>query len=170
MTDPLFHRKFILNSLEGNNNKIWEIAWFPDNSVTTTWGRVGSTTQSKTKPMSRHSAETLIDAKVREGYKELELHSPVVVVNEATDKPIDPKIVRLVDLIMREAGDRINSYLSVTVDALSVNQINRGRGILQKIVTSNPTPQDQLALVKEFYNTIPTKLPSRIDPDEIVRQ
>lgn len=170
MSDPLFHRKFILNSLEGNNNKIWEIAWFADNTVTTTWGRVGSTTQSKTKPMSRHSAESLIDTKMREGYKELELHSPVVVVNEATDKPIDPKIVRLIDLIMREAGDRINSYLSVTVDALSVNQINRGRGILQKIVTSTPTPQDQLALVKEFYNTIPTKLPSRIDPDEIVRQ
>ena len=30
--------------------------------------------------------------------------------------------------------------------------------------------QELLALVKEFYNTIPTRLPSRIDPDQIVRE
>src|SRR5258707_6227120 len=139
MADPAIHRKFVLNSLEGNNNKIWEIEWFPDNTVKTTWGRIGANTQSKTKPLSLYAAEALITSKMREGYKELELHSPQVLVAGPSDTPIDPKIVRLTDLIMREAGNMINSYLSVTVDALSVNQINRGRAILKKVVDLRPT-------------------------------
>jgi predicted DNA-binding WGR domain protein len=170
MADAVIHRKFILNSLEGNNNKIWEIEWFPDNTVTTTWGRVGTHTQSKTKRLSYHATEALIASKMREGYKELELHAPAVVVDTATSTAVDPKIVRLIDLIMREAGDRINSYLSVTVDALSSGQINRGRAILEKLVRNKSRRQQKLELIKEFYNTIPTKLPARIDPDAIARQ
>src|SRR5260221_9478697 len=109
---------------------------------------------------------------MREGYKELELHCPVVVVAAPDGTAIDPKIVQLTDLIMRAAGNMINSYLSVTVDALSVNQVNRGRTILKKVVDlrSASSRQQLLDLIKEFYNTIPTKLPSRIDPDQIVRE
>jgi poly [ADP-ribose] polymerase len=122
---------------------------------------------------------------VREGYKELELHCPVATVADPSGEAIDPKIVQLTDLIMREAGNMINSYLSVTVDALSANQVNRGRTILKKVVDLRPTTkrkarnidswdatkrQELLDLVKEFYNTIPTKLPSKIDPDQIVRE
>jgi predicted DNA-binding WGR domain protein len=185
MTEPTIHRKFILNSLESNNNKIWEIEWFPDNTAKSTWGRVGSSTQSKTKPLSFSGVEALIASKMREGYKELELHCPVVAVAALDGTAIDPKIVQLTDLIMRSAGSMINSYLSVTVDALSVNQINRGRTILKKVVdlrsASNRKTrsinfwdvakrQQLLDLVKQFYNTIPTKLPPRIDPDQIVRE
>ncbi len=172
MAEPAIQRKFILSSLESNNNKIWEIEWFPDNTVKTTWGRVGSSTQSKTKPLSFSGVEALIASKMREGYKELELHCPVVVVAAPDGTAIDPKIVQLTDLIMRAAGNMINSYLSVTVDALSVNQVNRGRTILKKVVDlrSASSRQQLLDLIKEFYNTIPTKLPSRIDPDQIVRE
>jgi len=110
---------------------------------------------------------------MREGYKELELHCPVIAVAGPGGATIDPKIAQLTDLIMRSAGNMINSYLSVAVDALSVNQISRGRAILKKVVDlhspSNATGrQELLELVKEFYNTVPSKLPSRIDPDQIV--
>src|SRR5258707_4590287 len=172
MAEPAIQRKFILSSLESNNNKIWEIEWFPDNTVKTTWGRVGSSTQTKTKPVSFSGVEALMASKMREDYKELELHCPVVVMAAPDGTAIDPKIVQLTDLIMRAAGSMINSYLSVTVDALSVSQVNRGRTILKKVVDlrSASSRQQLLDLVKEFYNTIPTKLPSRIDPDQIVRE
>src|SRR5260221_11315387 len=104
MAEPAIQRKFILSSLESNNNKIWEIEWFPDNTVKTTWGRVGSSTQSKTKPLSFSGVEALIASKMREGYKELELDCPVVVVAGPGGTVIDPKIGNLTYRIIQRAA------------------------------------------------------------------
>src|SRR5258708_24737906 len=95
MAATAIQRKIILSSLESNKNKIWEIEWFPDNTVKTTWGRVGASTQSKTKPLRYSGVEALIASKMREGYKELELHCPVVAVAAPDGTAIDPNIVPL---------------------------------------------------------------------------
>jgi hypothetical protein len=143
-----------------------------------------SQSTSKTR-VSVNQVESLIREKLNKGYKELDLHQPVVIVKGKQSKTVDPRVMGLTDLIMREAGSRISSYLSVTVDALSINQIHRGRAILKQVVDLQAVwqrkgytisrlkaaeRQELLQLVKDFYNTIPTKLPHRIDPDEVVRE
>jgi DNA ligase-1 len=56
----------------GSSNKFWEISQ-DGNNVTTRWGRIGSTGQSKTKPFADADAAAravakLIDEKMGEGY------------------------------------------------------------------------------------------------------
>lgn len=65
--------------IAGTSNKFWEISQ-SGNSVTTRWGRIGSSGQSKTKayadqPAAAKAAAKLIDEKMGEGYIEREQRS-----------------------------------------------------------------------------------------------
>ncbi|HEX9048378.1 MAG TPA: DNA ligase, partial [Verrucomicrobiae bacterium] len=58
----------------GNSNKFWEVSQ-SGNNVTTRWGRIGTTGQSKTKTFADNNAaakvvEKLVDEKTEEGYVE----------------------------------------------------------------------------------------------------
>jgi DNA ligase 1 len=60
--------------VEGKSNKFWEVV-VNANEMTTRWGRIGSTGQSKTKTFADEAAaarqaEKLIDEKTKEGYVE----------------------------------------------------------------------------------------------------
>jgi len=59
---------------EGTSNKFWEVSQ-SGNTMTTRWGRIGSTGQSKTKTFAdekaaRHAVELLVEEKTDEGYVE----------------------------------------------------------------------------------------------------
>ena len=62
--------RYILTSLENNNNKFWNIRLFDDNTCETQWGRVGENGQSKSFAAS---SEAFFNSKCREkegkGYK-----------------------------------------------------------------------------------------------------
>jgi DNA ligase-1 len=69
-TTPVRHFEFV----EGNSSKFWEVS-VSGNSLTTRWGRIGSTGQSKTKTFAdaqaaANATAVLIEQKTDEGYVE----------------------------------------------------------------------------------------------------
>ena len=180
--EPAERRKFQLTNLDGNNNKYYLVeTWpLPDGQVffRATYGRVGSAPQVDEKVASATWVERKIREKTGKGYQEVTLHRPAVVA--AAPAPVvqvAPKVQQLVDYIYAEAGEKIASYLSVGVDGLSQDQIERGRKLLslaQAQHTAWSQAQSQAAFhllsgtVQSYYNAVPTKLPSRIDRQQVV--
>ena len=63
----LRQERFICANLDNNNNKFWNITLLPDFTVTTHWGRIGDSGQTKEfKHSNLASAERLFDKKCRE--------------------------------------------------------------------------------------------------------
>lgn len=177
--EPSIRRKFQLTDLVNNNNKWWLLEWWEDGTLKTTYGRVGAAGQSTIKiGTSKYKAERLIEEKTAKGYVEIDLHIPAVVDTTGIipTKPVEPKVQAFLEFIFAEAGQQIQSYLAVGVDALSQAQIQRGRHLLQQINNRYSALNfgyhqwpDVVGLVEQYYNTIPTKLPPFIDADEVAR-
>ncbi len=63
----LRQERFICANIDNNNNKFWNITLLPDFTVTTHWGRIGDSGQTKEfKHPDLESAERLFDKKCRE--------------------------------------------------------------------------------------------------------
>jgi hypothetical protein len=86
-------------------------------------------------------------------------------------------VQQLVDWIYAEAGEKIASFLACGLDALSEDQIERGRKLLTLAQTQYGTwqqSQSQAGMtllagtVQSFYNAVPTQLPGRIDRQQVV--
>lgn len=177
---PVIYRKFQFTDLVNNNNKWWEVRWWPDGTMQTTYGRVGDAGQETFKPgMSQSAVEAKINEKIRKGYVEINLHVPTVEVIQdevqpenalAIQQTIDSQVVELINILFSEAGESIAKYLAVGVDALSQMQIATGRTLLltaQDFLRNN----DKANLVKTvqaYYNAVPTILPRKIDIDAVV--
>lgn len=175
MSDPIIRRTFQLTDLSANNNKFWTVEFWPDGAMTTTWGRVGQTPQVKTKPKANAVEVTrLIREKERKGYIEIELHRQIpVAIADLSMGVLDGRVQRLVELIYREAMMQIQGYLAVDIHTLSEQQIARGRKLLRQIQEAQQVAGSGDLVVQQvqaYYNTIPTKLPARIDLNEIVTQ
>lgn len=180
--EPAERRKFQLTNLDGNNNKFYlvELWPLPDGQIVfrATYGRVGATPQIDEKVASRAWVERKIREKVGKGYQEVALHRPsVVAAAPVAAAQVDPRVQRVVDYIYAEAGEGIASYLAVGVDALSDEQIARGRtllGLAQQQFTDWQQAQSQAAFhllagtVQHYYNAVPTRLPSRIERQQVV--
>lgn len=180
--DPAERRKFQLTNLDGNSNKWYLVeTWpLPDGRVffRATYGRVGAQPQVDEKIAPPAWVERKIREKLGKGYQEVALHRPAVVAAApAPTRSIPRQVELLVDQIFAEAGEKIASYLAVGVDALSDEQIDRGRKLLalaqgQHSSWTQSSAQAGFELlagtVQRFYNTIPTQLPSRIDRQQVV--
>ena len=139
---PDSRRKFQLTEFGGNHNKWWQVEVWDLGGGTvhmrTTWGRVGATPQSKDRLCGEVEVQRTIQDKKAKGYQELDLHTPRVGTpaalpaggGPAATPDLPRKVVELLDLIFKEAGERIASYLAVAVDALSQAQIRRARDLL----------------------------------------
>lgn len=162
----LERRSFQLTSIGGNNNKFYHVTFFDDGTATVHWGRVGSS--GETQNVGHGTAWSRIDGKLRKGYVEIELNTPVMVsgvqsVGAAEDQ--------LVDWIFREANERIGQTLAVALDELSPKQIARGRGLITDFAAKQARSyhvQDLGQVLEEYYNTIPTRLPSKLDMLELI--
>lgn len=183
--DPAERRKFQLTNLDGNNNKFWMIETWPLSATEVwtrvTYGRVGAAPQVDEKAFPPATVERKIAAKIAKGYREVTLHRPptiTVAPTQSQPQPvIEPRVQRLVDGIFAEAGEKIASYLSVGVDALSLDQIERGRKLLLLAQSQHAAWQQSqtqadfqmlAGSVQHFYNAVPTQLPSRIDREKVV--
>jgi predicted DNA-binding WGR domain protein len=175
--EPIYRRKLQLTDLENNNNKIWMVEFYADNQITVTWGRVGATPQVQKKAnYTQAKVDKMVKEKTDKGYVDVELHVPDVV-DDAGDEPvvqIQPEVQKFLELTFSEAGQNIDSYLSVGVDTLSKNQIDAGRELLRKYADLYPEYQRGLVPIGEligvtemYYNRIPTKLPHNIVPERI---
>jgi len=187
MAEPIPNRepdrleRYQLTCLDGNNNKFWVIkVWDMGGHCVqqTEWGRVGNAPQTKIKRVSRYQVDSLIASKERKGYKRLDLkQSNGNGHTHSSTKTGDVDVDWLIDQVHGEANSYINSYLNTTVDQLSHYQIARGRDILRGIahmmLANKPveaTDYGLLDAVEEYYCTIPTKLPSRINPVQVARE
>lgn len=174
MSEPTIRRKFVLFDPTDNHNKMWMIEWWSETGqAKTTWGRIDVSQQAKAfTGWTQDMVENKIGEKRNKGYTEVSLHVPTVAPVVTTVGPIitDKRVADLLDLIFREAGEHIKSYMAVGVDALSVDQLAKGKAILNQLIirsqVANKTVTERLViadLVKQFYNTVPTQLPNRID-------
>jgi poly [ADP-ribose] polymerase 2/3/4 len=185
--EPAERRMFQLTDLVDNHNKFYMVeTWpMPGEKVRfrVTWGRVGSKPQVNEKVVTRYHVEAQIREKLRKGYRKVELHRPDVEIIEKEDvkpaPPVDPRVAQLVEWIFTEAGEHIQSFLAVAVEALGQAQIAEGRKLLaeaQKQYTSyqgSHFMRDRkwaslASTVEAYYNAIPTKLPARVKRDQVV--
>jgi poly [ADP-ribose] polymerase len=183
--EPSERRKFQLTNLDGNNNKYYLVeTWDVSNGQVffrATFGRVGANPQVDEKLTTPAWVERKIREKTKKGYQEVTLHRPAVTAaapTPTTSTPtLAPQVQQLVDAIYTEAGEKIASYLSVGVDALSQEQIDHGRKLLLLAQKQYADWQQQQAqaqaqllanTVQNYYNAIPTKLPRRIERQQIV--
>jgi poly [ADP-ribose] polymerase len=171
--EPEIRRKFVLADLHNNHNKFWLVEYWPDGRLKTTWGRVGVAPQCKEKrDVSTHAMQKLIREKETKGYVEIDLYRPAAPAVHTSG--LDARVAALVQLIYTEANDRIASYLAVGLDALSQWQITEGRARLltiQQLAANVRHRRDRERLaeaVEQYFNVIPTRLPARIEIDEVV--
>ena len=170
--DPDIHRQFQLTDLRNNNNKFWTIkAWNVGGHWVqrTEYARAGYSPQTNTKQVTSSSIHSLIASKLRKGYVEVDL-ARVDVAGGSGPTTGDPEVDSLIFKLFREADEYIGTYLNTTVDKLSMSQIARGEQILSRLRLAHEKPLSvQIELAEEYYNTIPTRLPSRIRPESVVR-
>jgi poly [ADP-ribose] polymerase len=180
--EPAERRRFQLTNLDGNNNKFYLVETWPmtDGQLffRATYGRVGAQPQLDEKVTNVAWVERKIREKLNKGYQEVTLHRPTIVATAATPTAtLDAKLQRLVDDIYSEAGEKIASYLAVGVDALSPDQIDRGRKLLNVAQQQHVQWQQQQSqanfellssTVQNYYNAVPTQLPSRIERQQVV--
>lgn len=145
------------SELRANHNKIWEIRYWPDGRVETTYGRVGKGMQTDTKQgMSMRWVESKIQEKLNKGYHEVELSVPTVVT--VADTTVDSRLNELMNFVATEAGDAIKQYSAVPIDALSQSQIAMGRQILDNLRVAQDLRR-QADLTEAYLNTVPTLVP-----------
>lgn len=180
---PAIYRKFQFTDLVNNNNKWWEVRWWTNGTMTTTYGRVGDAGQETTKTgISESGVQSKISEKLRKGYEEINLHVPTVQViadeadkaqdaqNQLALKAVDQSILNLINVIFSEAGESISQYLAVGVDALSQTQIAAGRKLLfeaQDYMRSGDKT-NLVSTITSYFKKVPTILPRRIDIDATV--
>ncbi len=184
---PDTRRKFQLTEFGDNHNKWWQVeTWDLGGGkvrMRATWGRVGSAPQSRDKICREAEVERTIAEKRAKGYQELDLHTPPVVTETTSAAPVvaptPRKVVELLDIIFKEAGERIASYLATSVDALSQAQIARGRDLLDEATRHYQTWRqstsraDFVTLVESvtsYYNTIPTQLPRNLRDQRVLEE
>lgn len=166
MEKPILVRTFQLTDLEDNHNKFWTIKWDGTYAITE-WGRVGVTSQTSKTPklMSQREVDAKIRSQEREGYKEVFAHKSVAVATPTTN----PHIVRWLTLIAEAAQTSISDYLATTTDSMSLEQIAAGRALLKDYTVAHGFDKAR-PIVERYYNTIPTKLPRKIDVHEVVHE
>ncbi len=182
--EPSERRKFQLTDLNGNNNKYYLVELWPLGNgqvvFRASYGRVGNQPQIDERVATPAWVERKIREKMRKGYQEVALHRPQVaaVAPPPPSIAIEPSVQQVVDWIYTEAREKIASYLAVGLDAVSQEQIERGRKLLLLALQqyanweqsqSSGDFQMLSGTVQNFYNAIPTKLPSRITPDTVVK-
>lgn len=80
MSNIIKEARYIMADIEANNNKFWNIIHYADHTVTTQWGRVGETGQSKSFPHSdEYSADRFYQSKCKEKSKKGYNESKVVI-------------------------------------------------------------------------------------------
>lgn len=150
--------------------------------------------------VAENEFEKILKSKLKKGYVEVELAqsttgsqkaqelidiSQIKVVKKSTGRKkksdLDPVIQQFVKQIFDEAGQKLNTLVKGDINSdgtsplgkLSVNQIEKGRSILQEIADiinykkDRITINDVLSLSKEYYANIPKVFGRRVTPEKV---
>lgn len=142
-----------------NNNKYYRMEENSDGTFTVKYGRVGTTENTRTYPISKWNAK--YKEKIRKGYKDI---TELKVVSESsTFKSIsDSQINTLLNQLQRFSSKSIKDNYTVTSEAVTQAQIDEAQSILDKIArlvskrTINNHEIDKL--LTELYTVIPRRM------------
>ncbi len=161
-----------------NMNRFWNSEWKPDSpgsyygTMTSHWGRVGAAGQSKSWTKTRGQWQDKVNEQIREGYTEIEIVSDAPQVQTVKRQKI--LLPGLMGEFVAWAGimaeESIATYLKGNVGDLSFNHLDRAETVLNAMMTRPKTDRSFLALMQDYYNLIPTKLPARIVATDIARE
>lgn len=171
--------RFQFTNLSGNNNKWYTYeVYFTGNNVfhlIGKYGRVGDADDGyQIKDWGVQWDRSLLVKLMSErervkGYKPVQLHAVAAPGQPTTALAVpDGPIGAIASIILAEAGAGIATYLSTTVDQLSHAQIANGLNTLRDIQQAQAKRTYVDRLIEDYYNTIPTILPRKIDPQEII--
>lgn len=139
--------RLVYTDLVNNNNKYYQVE-DEGGQIRVRWGRVGNAGQAKT--VSKYEAEELVYQKKSKGYREVELHIPVVTKATNANTPEE----KFIEYVYRASGNNISSFMSNPVDALSSAQIDKGRYYLEQMKKYGKT----IAWLSDYYKVIPTNI------------
>jgi len=165
------------------SNKFWEVRiWHEAGLVLwqTRYGRVGEdgTYWPSAGKCQDERSMGPIESKIRSKckprnsgqYVEVKLAASATLGEEKIGCD-DPKITWLVERMFRDAGEYIATYLRGSVGDLSLSQIDMGMLHLKAAQAAHASKDREgtKRAVQEFYRTIPTQVPTRADPDSVVK-
>jgi poly [ADP-ribose] polymerase len=159
-TVVLEHRKFVCSDALNNNNKFWEFIKHDDGTVTIKYGRVGSTSNVETKPMTDAELARKVKEKTnprgKEGtasykppYLEIKVVSDVIpatptgpsmsakVVAEAAKAQLianaDPELTRLIEHLVKQNRHELHKASGGQMDIdLSTGIVSTPVGVITK--------------------------------------
>ena len=118
--------RYVLVSIEGNNNKFWNIRLFADGLCETHWGRVGEDGQKQTKTLSEHAFDAKCREKSGKGYKPQRTLNNNIGTNTDNDKLAEaavsqigtnsPETLKLVSYLARVNVHRILQATTMEYD------------------------------------------------------
>lgn len=174
--EPDVIKKYQLTNLINNNNKWWTIKWWKQEQLAEIqYGRVG---QACVRPaLKKDIGEKQFNKLIRdrekpkeEGtYKEIILATKPITKADTTGLPA--KVVKRIETIFRAANDSIVGFLSVSLDTMSLDQIDAGKQQLLKILDAADKVKEKelIELVTAYYNLIPTKLSYKINASAVAK-
>lgn len=194
-TGDIFKSGYYQNTeFDGNHNKFWNFvareAAGGMLSIEFHWGRVGGKIgpkgyegQKKVIEMTPSQLEKKIAGQVKprdrggDGYVEID-HTPTSVTKSAVVVPtLSGPVAPYIQNIFAAARENIKTYLTVAVADMSLAQVNQGRAQLALVSDlydqwqsskSKNTGKELTGAVERYYNLIPTKLPHKIDAEQVV--
>lgn len=109
-TGAVLHKRFVKSYAGNNNNKYWYISVFPDGSLKTEWGRIGSSHQEKTFQYGNvDSAKIQFEKKIKSKLKGKKNEPPYVEVDVVDVQDINVSTgqsnTSLNDVILRVMGN-----------------------------------------------------------------
>jgi len=144
-----------------NNNKFYDMVENDDDSITATWGRVDVTQTVTHYPVGKKKWETLLNSKVKKGYKDVtHLRAEKTESNTLIEIP-DSAVRKLVMTLMRYANKAIEANYTISSDVVTEAQITEAQMLLDSLVALPRTPSKLDVLnntLLEIYTTLPRKM------------
>lgn len=152
---------------ELNNNKFYQLTEQTDGTISVEYGRVDSTKQTTSYPMSKW--DSLIKSKVKKGYKDV---TDLVAVEEKTEITSDGKekttfisdeneVRKLIEQLQSWANNTIQKNYKISTSKVTQKMVDVAQDLIDKLSVKFKEGEDYKLLNKvilEIYTTIPRKM------------
>lgn len=153
---------YLLMVTPGNNNKYYKLVANGDGSWTAEYGRVGSSAQRKTYPMSQWNSK--YNEKIRKGYvDQTDLVRDLVTVEKKSNpgseyKAIENRVIaEIVDRLQMMAKKAVDENYNISSNKVTQAMVDEAQGILTDLVTVSEVKEFNNNLLK-LFTVIPRKM------------
>lgn len=158
------YKKLIFVDSDVNHNKFYEMRSNDNGTFTVTWGRVGSTGQSATFPMSDWDKK--LKEKTKKGYKDVTEHvADTVAVSPSSNNIIsqisDPEVRDLIAKLKKYSKETISANYNIEIKAVTEKAVNTAQGLIDEIFAMIKKDSDIVKinrLLVDLFTVIPRKI------------